>query len=231
MRRKPTSSRVRVWAAVRSRWTAGARMPGSSRNSRAKRWALLASRVRSSSARVVAANSSNSRSRSTRRRTGRQIHSQRTASRTAARSVSTRVSMPGRRTLTTTRSPLARRARWAWAREAAPTGSGSTSSNRASTGRPKSSSIRRAISGKGTGGTRSWRPASSRVISTGSTSTRVLRNWPSLISTPPSSTARSRKSRAWSAQRTRGSGRRRRSTGIRPRTRSYQRAWRNRRAR
>src|SRR5262245_39171082 len=46
---------------------------------------------------------------------------------------------------------------------------------------------------KASAGTSSWSPASSLVISSGKTSTREERNWPTLMSTPPISMARVRK--------------------------------------
>ncbi len=84
------------------------------------------------------------------------------------------------------------RAGWTWASEAAPIGSGPIQAKTSETGRPKSSSIWLTMPAKGSGGTSSWSPASSLVISGGRMSTRVERNWPSLISTPPISAASAR---------------------------------------
>ena len=132
------------------------------------------------------------RLRSMRRRIVFENFSSRAASRTAARSVWTSTSIPGRSTLTTTSSPVGRRAGWTWASEAAPIGSGATQEKTWESGRPKSSSIWRTTSANRSGGTSSWSPESSWVISGGRMSTRVERNWPSLMRTPPISPARAR---------------------------------------
>ncbi|GIV85214.1 MAG: hypothetical protein KatS3mg052_2221 [Candidatus Roseilinea sp.] len=108
------------------------------------------------------------------------------------RSVSTMACMCGRCTLTTTRRAAALPfgdgvrsvARYACPNDAAATGWGSNSSKTASMGWPNSRSITGNMTLAGAGGTASCRPESSAMICGGSRSTRLLRNWPSLIHTP-----------------------------------------------
>ena len=167
--------------------------PGSSAKSCAKCSAFFPSAARSSSARVVVTISSVSRVEvDPPPDAAWRSAEQRTASATAARSVSTITSMPGRRTLTTTCSPPGSRAACTCANEAAPSARDENSAKTSPRGRPKSSSMRATTANSGAGGTSSWRPDSSRVISVGRRSTRMERNWPSLISTPPISTASAR---------------------------------------
>ena len=146
--------------------------------------------------------------------------------RNAAKSVWTMVAMFGRCTFNTTACPVVRVARTVWPREAAANGSNSTWAKWV----VKSGYSRRRMVSRSAAlmaGTSSCNPCNSWVISGGSTSTRALRNCPSLMSTPPIWMARWRKFRAiWRNRR----GRLRRmawpTKGMRPRVISTKASWR-----
>ena len=97
--------------------------------------------------------------------------------------------------------------------EAEATGTGSKSRNLLASGIPNSASISFLMASKLSAPTSSCRPASSAVISRGSTSTREDRNWPTLMSTPPMRMARVRKETAILRMR---AGRVRRARAPRP---------------
>jgi hypothetical protein len=88
----------------------------------------------------------------------------------------------GRRTLTTTSSPVTSRAAWTCAIEAAASGSWSIQANASST---RSSAMTRATTGHGSGVTLSCSLDSSAANSGGSRSRRVDRAWPNLVNTTP----------------------------------------------
>ena len=76
-------------------------------------------------------------------------------------------------------------ARWTWAIEAAPTGSGSTSAKTSSSGRPRPCSIAALICSNGAGGRLSCSKARSCAASSPTRSGRVASAWPSLIAAGP----------------------------------------------
>jgi len=99
-------------------------------------------------------------------------------------------------------------ARYTWAIEAEPIGSGSMLANSSSGGRPKSSSMTGLISSKGAGVTASRRFSISKTYCGGNMSGRIEMSCPSLMKAGPSSSKASRSSRAKIS--------RRRVTGVSP---------------
>ena len=115
--------------------------------------------------------------------------------RTAA-SRCTMSSIPGRWTLTTTRSPVLSTARWVWPIDAAASGSKSKDANSSSTVAPSSDSMTSRTSSAGTGRAEDWSTASSVVSTSGSRSVRVDAIWPNFTNMPPQSSSVSRSRRA-----------------------------------
>ena len=107
-------------------------------------------------------------------------------------------SIPGRRTLTTTREPSWRTARCVCPIDAAASGSHSNDANACSTGSPSSVSMATRTSSGPTGRTSARSLDSSAVRGAGSTSLRVEAICPSLTIIPPdsSSTVRTRTPRS-----------------------------------
>ena len=179
----------------RSQWTSGtcrSRLPAKLRLSCE---ALPASRMRSSSFRIVFSYSTTT-SRGRRRRESGQYSSARPArARSTSRSRSIASRMPGRSTLTTTSRPSLSVAACTWAMEAAASGATSKPAKSSATGWPSEASMRAFASAPSKGGTRSWSFASSSAMSGGSRSRRVETTWPNFTKIgPSSSSARRRRS-------------------------------------
>ena len=115
----------------------------------------------------------------------------------SARSCSITSRASGRWILMTTFSPVARDARWTCAIVPAASGWGSTVSNTSSHGTPSSCSITDTTCASVSGGTSSWRVASSSMNSVGRRSGRVERICPSLQNVGPSSSSAVRSRLAW----------------------------------
>ena len=106
---------------------------------------------------------------------------------------------PGRRTLSTTGVPSARRARCTCAIEAAAYARVSMSRKSSKGERPSARSSSGRSSSNGTGGTWACSFSSSSIQRGGNRSTRVAMTWPSLTKVGPSSSSAVRTRLAWSS--------------------------------
>ena len=155
--------------------------------------ALAASRIRSSSSRMVFSYSSTISSTRSRRASVEWVLARRASSCITSRSREMISFIPGRSTLTTTSVPSFSVAACTCAIEAAASGCVSKVAKDSVTGLPSDFSMMVRAVALSNGGTRSWSFASSMAISGGSRSRRVESACPSLMKMGPSSSSASRR--------------------------------------